>query len=180
MQHSRIEIKKRLKESCAIVQRRRRPLDQSQTWNFTHASDSNHASRRNQADKGCQVAIVHRAHDLLLDKSLPGPEWIGVVDVGLVLDEVLDKSRTSRPAIDPPAQFGVERDRPIQQQRRCGRVLEMARIRERFVHRSKIVGIRIETRTNAIDVAERGKELERSRKKASAVEEIDQPLARDG
>jgi hypothetical protein len=51
----------------------------------------------------------------------------------------------------------------------------MARIRERFVHPSKIVGIRIETRTDAVDVAERGKELQRSRKKASAVEEIDQP-----
>ncbi len=113
--------------------------------------------------------------DLLLDKSLPGPDWIGVVDVGLVLDEVLDKCGTSRPAIDPPAQLGVERDGPIQQQRRCGRVLEMARIHERFVHRGKIVGIRIETRANAIDVAERGKELERSGKKASAVEEIDQP-----
>src|SRR5262245_25787560 len=50
----------------------------------------------------------------------------------------------------------------------------MARIRERFVHHSKIVGIRFEARTNAIDVAERGKELERSWKKASALEEVDQ------
>jgi len=81
----------------------------------------------------------------------------------------------SRPAIDAPAQFGVERDRPIQQQSRYGRVLEMARIRKRFVHRSKIVGIPIETRTDAVAVAERGKELQRSRKKASTVEEIDQP-----
>src|SRR5215472_769501 len=56
----------------------------------------------------------------------------------------------------------------------------MARIHERFVHRGKIVGTRgalIETGANAIDVAERGKELERSREKASAVEEIDQPLS---
>ena len=101
------------------------------------------------------------------------------MDVGLVFNEVLDKFGTSRPAVDPPAQLGVDRDRPIQQQRRYGRMLEMARIRERFVHRNKIVGIRIETRTNAVDVAERGNELQRSRKKASAVEEIDQtPRAR--
>jgi len=50
----------------------------------------------------------------------------------------------------------------------------MARIHERFVHRGKIIAIRIETCANAIDVAERGKEFERSWKKASAVEEIDQ------
>jgi hypothetical protein len=49
----------------------------------------------------------------------------------------------------------------------------MAPIHERFVHRGKIVGVRIETCANAIDVAERGKELQRSREKASAVEEID-------
>ena len=55
-------------------------------------------------------------------------------------------------------------------------MLEMAGIHERFVHRGKIVAIRIKTGANAIDVAERGKELERSGKKASAVEEIDQPL----
>src|SRR5438093_13019382 len=111
---------------------------------------------------------------MLLDKSLPRSERIRVADVWLVLDEVLDEIRTSRPAIDPPAQFGVECDRPIQQQRRYSLVLEMTRIRERFVHHSKIVGIRIDTRTNAIDVAERGKELERSWKKTSALEEIDQ------
>src|SRR5262245_4549724 len=51
----------------------------------------------------------------------------------------------------------------------------MARIHERFVHRGKIVGVRIKTCANAIDVAERGKELERSWEEASAVEEIDQP-----
>jgi len=49
-------------------------------------------------------------------------------------------------------------------------------VKERLVHRSKIVAIRVETCANAIDVAERGKELERSGKKASAVEEIEQPL----
>src|SRR5262245_30442106 len=51
----------------------------------------------------------------------------------------------------------------------------MAGTHERFVHRGKIVGIRIKTGANAINVAERGKELERSGKKASAVEEIEQP-----
>ena len=45
-----------------------------------------------------------------------------------------------------------ERDRPIQQQHCYGRVLEMARIHERFVHRGKIVSIRIETCANAIDI----------------------------
>ena len=98
------------------------------------------------------------------------------MDVGLVLDEVLDKCGTSRPAIDPSAQFGVERTSPIQQQCRCCRLLEMARIHERFVHGGKIVGIRIKARANAIGVAEGGKKLQRSGKQASAAEEIDQPL----
>jgi hypothetical protein len=114
--------------------------------------------------------------DLLLDKNLPGPAWIWVVDIGLVRDEVLDKRGSSRPAIDAPAHLGVERDRPIQQQRCCGRMLQMAGIQERFVHRGKIVRIRIETCANATDVAERGKEFQRSGKKASVVKEIDQPL----
>ena len=52
----------------------------------------------------------------------------------------------------------------------------MARIHERFIHRGKIGPSRIETGANGIDIAERGKELERSRKKASAVKKIDQPL----
>src|SRR5215831_17427537 len=56
-------------------------------------------------------------------------------------------------------------------------MLEMACIQERFVHGGKIVGTRIKTGANAIDVAERGKELERWREKASAVEEIDQLLS---
>ena len=173
VQHSGIEIKKSGNESS------RRSFS---TATLDQPDLEFHACVRQQpcfapqsVDKGCQVALVHRARDLLLDKSLPGPGGIGVVNVGLVRDEVLDKCGTSRPAIDPPSQFGVERDGPIQQQRRCGRVLEMARIHERFVHRGKIVGIRIKTCANAIDVAERGKELERSGKKASAVEEIDQP-----
>jgi hypothetical protein len=33
-------------------------------------------------------------------------ESIGAVDVGLVRDEVLHECRTSRPAVDPPAQPG--------------------------------------------------------------------------
>jgi hypothetical protein len=52
----------------------------------------------------------------------------------------------------------------------------MACIHECFVHRGKIVAILINTCANGINVAERGKELERSRNKTFAVEEIDQPL----
>src|SRR5579862_1618560 len=55
-------------------------------------------------------------------------------------------------------------------------MLEMARIHERFVHGARLGGIRVETRANASDIAERGKELERSRKKTSTMEEIDQPF----
>src|SRR5215813_14357512 len=50
----------------------------------------------------------------------------------------------------------------------------MARIHERFVHQGEIVGICIQTGANAIDVTERGKELQRSGKKPSSLEEIDQ------
>jgi len=57
---------------------------------------------------------VHRAFDLSLDKRLPGPEWIGVVNIGLVRDEVLDKRGTPRPAVDTAAQLAVERDGPVQ------------------------------------------------------------------
>ena len=174
VQHSGIEIKKRLKESCAIVQATA-VLSINRTWNFTCASDSSHASRRNPSTKDVRSPSCSAPSICCLTKACQGLPGSGFVDVGLVLDEVLDKCGTSRPAIDPPAQLGVERDGPIQQQRRGGRVLEMARIHERFVHRGKIVGIRIKTRANAVDVAERGKKLERSGKKASAVEEIDQP-----
>src|SRR5262249_50876588 len=145
------------------------------TWNFTGAVCNQQGPPPQSVDKGCQIAIEYLLRDLLRDKSLPGPEWIGVVHVGLVRDEVLDKCGPSRPAIDPSSHFVIECDRPIQQQCSYGLVLEMARKHERFVHRGKIVAIRIETCAHAIDVAERGKELECSRKKASAVEEIDQP-----
>jgi hypothetical protein len=95
---------------------------------------------------------------------------LAVGEVGLVCDEVLDKCGTSRPAVDQSSHVGVEHDAPIQQQCRCGRVLETAGTDERFVHCGKIVGIRIKTCPNAIEVAKRGKELERWGKKASAVE----------
>src|SRR5262249_49281800 len=113
--------------------------------------------------------------DPLLDKNLPGSFWMRGSYFGLVLDEVLDKSGASRPAVDPPAQLGVERDGPIQQQRRRCRVLEMARKQERFVDRCKIVCIPIKASTDAIDIAKRGKKLKRSGKQASALEEIDHP-----
>src|SRR5215472_14996299 len=52
--------------------------------------------------------------------------------------------------------------------------MEIAGKHERFVHCGKTPGIHVQTCANAVDIAERGEELERSRKKASAVEEIDQ------
>ncbi len=99
------------------------------------------------------------------------------MNIGLVRNEVLDECGTSRAAIDLPSQFGVERDGPIQQQLGGACVLEMARVHQRFVHRGKIVRIRIQTCANAFDVAERGKELERSGQKNSTVKEIDQNLS---
>src|SRR4030095_9001455 len=51
----------------------------------------------------------------------------------------------------------------------------MAGTGERFIHRDKIVALRIQTGANTIDVAERGKELERLRKNAFVVEELEQP-----
>src|SRR6188768_1472213 len=56
-------------------------------------------------------------------------------------------------------------------------MLEVTRIHQCFVHRSKIVFLRIQTRANAIDIAERGKELERWGEKTSAVKEVDQNLS---
>ena len=173
VQHSGIEIKKSRNESCAIVRSTARSINP--TWNFTHASDSIHASRRNPPTKDVRSPSFTARTTCCMTKACQGPAGSALVNVELVRDEVLDKCGTSRPAIDPPSQLGVERDGPIQQQRRCGRVLEMAGTHERFVHRGKIVAIRIKTCANAIDVAERGKELERSGKKASAVEEIEQP-----
>src|SRR5262249_20920527 len=104
---------------------------------------------------------------------MPGPEWIGVVNIGLVRDEVLDKRGTPRPAVDPTAEptaeLSIERDGSIQQQRRGGRVLKVARIHERFVHGGKVVCIGIQTGANTLDVAKRCKELERAGKKAFPV-----------
>jgi hypothetical protein len=87
----------------------------------------------------------------------------------------LDKSGTSRPAIDLPSYLGVEGDEAIQQQLRCARVLETAGSDEPEVHRGRILAFGIQTHADAIDVAKRRKELERSGKKAPTVEEIDQP-----
>jgi hypothetical protein len=87
-----------------------------------------------------------------------------------------DKCRTSRPAIDKPAQLGVEGDGAIEQQFGGCRMLEMTCKHERFVHGGEIVRIRIKARANAIDVAKSGKKFERSGKQASAMKEIDQPL----
>src|SRR5256886_13628244 len=58
-QHSGIEIKKSSNESFAITQHR--PLDQSDLE--FHACVCQHPCFAPQsADKGCQVAVVHRAH----------------------------------------------------------------------------------------------------------------------
>src|SRR5947209_9584841 len=114
--------------------------------------------------------------DPLLDKNLPGAFWMRRSYFGLVLDEVLDKCGASRPGVDPPAQLGVERGGPIQQQRRRRRVLEMARKQERFVDRRKIVCIPVEASTDAIDIAKRAKKLKRSGKQASSLEKVDQPM----
>lgn len=72
---------------------------------------------------------MHRGIDQLLDKGFPRPEGIGVVEIGLVRDEVLDKCGTSWPVIDPPAQLGVEHDGWVQQQSGYARVLQMAGIK---------------------------------------------------
>ena len=69
-----------------------------------------------------------------------------------------------------------EDDGPIQQQRRCGRVLETTRTHQRLVHRRKIIGIRIkDAREAPVDIAECGQELERSRKQAFALKQLQQP-----
>src|SRR4029079_14526833 len=90
-----------------------------------------------------------------------------------VRDDVLDRCGTSRPAIDPHSKFGVERDGGVQQQPRCSRVLETTRTQKRLVHRQKVVAIRIKRCASAIDVAERGKELQGSGKKAFPAKEIE-------
>jgi hypothetical protein len=66
--------------------------------------------------KRCQIAALSGILDLLFDKRLPGPAWIGSrAKIGLVFDEVLDKCGTSRPAIDARSHPGVECDGPIEQ-----------------------------------------------------------------
>jgi len=77
VQHRRIEIKKRPKESCAIVQRRRRPLDQTNLeCNACVGQQPCVAPQQNR--QGRQVTVVQRAHNVLFDKCLPGPRRIGV------------------------------------------------------------------------------------------------------
>src|SRR5262245_39851643 len=101
---------------------------------------------------------------MLLDESLPWPEWLRVMDVRLILNEVLNKRRASRPAIDPSTQLGIQSHRPIQQQGRSLSVAEMTRIHERFVHRCETVGVGIQENANAVDVAQSRQKLERSGK----------------
>src|SRR5947209_4570586 len=77
-------------------------------WNFTDASDSSHASRRNKPTKDGRSSSSIARVTCCLTKASQGLNGSGSVDVGLVFNEVLDKFGPSRPAIDPPAQLGVD------------------------------------------------------------------------
>src|SRR5207237_106111 len=73
-----------------------RPLDQSEL-EFRACVCQHPCFAPQSADKGCQVAVVHRAHDVSHDKSLPGPGWVGVGEGERLTfrHDVLDKCGTS-------------------------------------------------------------------------------------
>src|SRR6266446_1846849 len=97
-QHSGIEIKKSSNESFAIAQYR--PLDQSDLE--FHACVCQHPWLAAQsADKGCQVAVVQRAHDLSHGKSLPGPAGSALVKASVSLSAMMYWTNADRPG--PPS-----------------------------------------------------------------------------
>ena len=84
-----------------------------------------------------------------------------------VVDEVLDEIRTADAAIDAFAELGIERDRPIQQQRRDWLVLEFARNCKRPGYGIRNVFVLLERRADRVAVAERGMEPESSTRATS-------------
>ena len=120
-------------------------------------------------DEGCQVAVAHRVIHLLLDISLPGSRRIGVVEkIGLVRDEVLDKpAGAPGPAVDPgfPSRHRARLPDPTvaplrSRARRVGTHSKNASFTA-----ARWLPICGQTCANAIDISERGLELEQLRGK---------------
>src|SRR5439155_11640379 len=115
-----------------------------------------------------------RPADLLHDERLPRPD-LGRVRRAVV-DEVLDEGEAANASVDVCAELGIERDGPVQQERRYRLVLETAGDRERLSDGGQIVPVLVKRGANGVDVAKRRKEFQRARKQAFTSKQIEQPL----
>ncbi len=112
-----------------------------------------------------------------LTKACQGPTGSAVVDVGLfAMKYWMNAERPGPPSIRLPnsASSVMDRSNSSAAAVACWRWHAYMNASFTAARSSPFVSRQC---ANAIDVAERGKELERSRKKASAVEEIDQGLS---
>src|ERR1700738_4241139 len=92
-----------------------------------------------------------RPVDLLHYETLPQPDLRRVP--GSVFDEVPHEGGAPYASIDVCAEFAIERDDSVQQERRHRPVLEAARDREGFSDGGQIVPLVIERGANSVDVA---------------------------
>ena len=94
---------------------------------------------------------------------------------GSPFDEVLDEGEAAQASIDVCAELGIERDGSFQQERRDGLVLEAAGAHERFIDGRQIVPVLIKSGANRVEITKRRKELERARKQAFTLKQLQQP-----
>ena len=87
----------------------------------------------------------------------------------------LMKAEAAHASIDVCAEVGIERDRSLQQERRDGLVLEAAGADERFIDGRQIVPVLVKSGANSVEITKRRKELERARKQAFTLKQLQQP-----
>ena len=114
------------------------------------------------------IAVVGRATHPLHDERLPRSGTCRRVRDSRV-DKVLDEGDPSHASIDLSAEFGIERDGSLQQERRDRLVVEAAAAHERVIDGRQIVPVLIKSGANRVEVAQGRKEPERVRKQAFAV-----------
>src|SRR5690242_7306592 len=119
--------------------------------------------------------VVERALELPHDEGLPRSERDRPPGIERCLfDQILDEGNAAHPAVDSLAQLRIERDGSFQEQQRGCLVTEAAGGNERFVDHSQIVAMLGERRANRVYLVERGKKLQRARKKVLLPKQLQQ------
>src|SRR5262245_31721492 len=117
-----------------------------------------------------------RADDLAHDKRLPGSYRYRLREVQRLSHEVLDERFAAYASIDQRAEFGIEHDQFVQQERRDRLVLEAAGTDEGFIDGWQVVPGLIKRRANSVEITQRREELECARQHAFTVKQPQQPV----